>query len=113
MKATKQMQKFFAIAVMALLLALSVPATSLGQSRSRGRHDGDWTNRNWSRHNRKKCGKFVNCHDARDGRWDNRGPRGDRVSNRWRNRNRNFDGNDRFRRRVATREFFRNRRNRH
>lgn len=22
----------------------------------------------------KKCAKFVNCHDARDGRWDGRGP---------------------------------------
>jgi hypothetical protein len=22
----------------------------------------------------RKCGKFVNCHDARDGRWDGRGP---------------------------------------
>ena len=25
-------------------------------------------------HMDKKCSKFVNCHDARDGRWDGRGP---------------------------------------
>lgn len=43
----------------------------------------------------KKCEKFVNCHDARDGRWDGRGPRRDvNWSNNgfWRHRrNRDWD----------------------
>jgi hypothetical protein len=48
-----------------LLLALPVVSTAQGRGRGRG-HGPDWD---------KKCGKFVNCHDARDGRWDGRGPR--------------------------------------
>lgn len=47
----------------------------------------------------RKCDKFVNCHDARDGRWDNRGP--DRSGN-WNSaytrrrhvRNRDIDRDD-------------------
>jgi len=65
----------------------------------------------------RKCGKFVNCHDARDGRWDGRGPNRrsgftnifgrnrrnrdrdfDNISRRGRSRNRNFEHN-RWRRR--------------
>ena len=104
---------------MALLLALSIPATSLGNDRGRGRHD----DRDWSKRDR-KCRKFVNCHDARDGRWDRRGPRGDRVGNvvvrnRFRNRsndnqlvfrnrrfirNRNFNNNFWNRRRMLRRD---------
>ena len=76
--------------VMGLLLVVAAPSTSFGQGRGHGRHNGrdrDW-NSGWLRN--RKCGKFVNCHDARDGRWDGRGPRGDRVGNVfWRNRNRN------------------------
>ena len=97
MNGTNKRQGLFAITVMSLLLALAVPATTMGQGRSRGRHNGDWSNRKWS--NSKKCDKFVNCHDARDGRWDNRGARGDRVGNmalrkRIRERNRLFNNND-------------------
>ena len=81
---------------------------------SNGRFDNRSRNQNW------KCGVFVNCHDARDGRLDGRGPRtsrnnfltsrGDRVgyrprynmndywgrrhvtyvNNRWRYRNRTW-----------------------
>jgi hypothetical protein len=43
-----------------------------------------------------KCGKFVNCHDARDGRWDGRGPRQARF-------------NERFYRRYRFREYSTNR----
>jgi hypothetical protein len=43
------------------------------------------------RFNDKKAGKFINGHDARDGRWDGRGPRG-----RFRDR-RGRDGRFRFR----------------
>src|SRR3981081_3046945 len=83
---------FLAIVVMAMMLAAIAPATSFGQDdhdKNRGRenwqegqhrgrdnrNDGDWSRRN------RKCGKFVNCHDARDGRWDRGGPRGERVGN--------------------------------
>jgi hypothetical protein len=95
MKHSKIKGNFFAVALMAILLALSVPATSLAMDRDHGRDNRD--NRSWSKHNR-KCGKFVNCHDARDGKWDRRGARGDRVGNVvWRNRNRNRVGvNDNF-----------------
>lgn len=46
---------------------------------SNGRFDNRGRNQNW------KCGVFVNCHDARDGRVDGRGPRTSRI-----NRNNSF-----------------------
>ena len=52
------------------LMALPVDVSAQGRGRGHG-------NSNWG----KKCEKFVNCHDARDGRWDNRGPRR-RITNR-------------------------------
>jgi len=99
-------------AVAALLLAVAVPSITLaqgnGRGHGRGRGNGDWSNRaehsrsnrdwrdsigrnrNYNRHYNKKCGKFVNCHDARAGRWDGRGPRSARVGSvDWRNRLRN------------------------
>ena len=90
MKHSRVKGNFFAIAFMALLLALSIPVTSQGMDRNgKNRGRGNRDNHSWSKHNR-KCGKFVNCHDARDGRWDGRGPRGNRVGNvLWRTRNRN------------------------
>ncbi len=119
-------------AVAALLLAVAIPSTALAQGRGHGRGQGggDWSNRvernrDWSnridrdRSNRgwrrtssnlpnynKKCGKFVNCHDARNGRWDGRGPRGSRVGNVvWQNRLRNRNSNEvwRYRTRRNTR----------
>ena len=68
----------FAIAV---LLSFLMPADVL--AKGRGQRNGRWRNDNW------KCGRFVNCHDARDGRWDGRGPRRnfsryDRRDNDWR-----------------------------
>ena len=62
-----------------LVLLLALPAVSMAQGRGRGRGRGpDWD---------KKCAKFVNCHDARDGRWDGRGPnRGTRISDLYRTR---------------------------
>lgn len=82
----------FRIAVLCLLVGVSVPIDVLGQGR--GRRVGQGQNR--------KCEKFVNCHDARDGRWDGRGPRRDvsltdRIFGRSR-RNRRFDDDDDFRR---------------
>ena len=75
--------------VFALLLAIVIPATALGQGRGRGYGRGGIFG-----NPRNKCAVFVNCHDARDGRVDGRGPRGDRVgytvlrSRRYRMRNR-------------------------
>src|SRR5258707_6502657 len=78
-----------------LLSALPTIASAQGRGRGRGQD--------------KKFDKFVNGHDARDGRWDGRGPRGTRVGhrNRWGNsiygsrnrrwevdRNRHGDRND-------------------
>ena len=99
-------QNFFAVTIMAMLLALIIPATASAQGRGRGHGRGGIFG---SSHN--KCGKFVNCHDARDGRWDGRGPRGSRVGNiiwrnRSRNRNRGFFDDGIFRdRRFRNRDF--------
>ena len=57
------------IALALLMLLLLSPLNALGQGRG-----------NSERHLDKKCGKFVNCHDARDGRWDGRGPQRDNRS---------------------------------
>jgi len=108
---------------MGLLLAMAVPATALGQGLGRGqgrRQVGNigWPARTTSLSNYdRKCRKFRNCHDASEGRWDGRGPRGSRVSNilttRVRHRNRHFDDNDFVLRNRRNREvrnnFLRNR----
>jgi hypothetical protein len=105
MKRSGTKRSFFAMTVLAVLLAVAMPATSFGKDHDRH-----------GRGRRGKCGKFVNCHDARDGRRDGRGPRADRVSNfvlrnRLRNRNRRFDDDFRFRtlRRQRIRSFNNNR----
>ena len=92
--------KLFGILVLSLLMVVGIATDAMGQGRGRrvGRMD-------------KKCAKFVNCHDARDGRWDGRGP--DRRTNIFRrhrrNRDRDFD-NNRWRRRNRDRDFDHNRR---
>ena len=54
--------------IFALVLAIGLPTLVNAQGRGRGRGRGlD-----------KKADKFINGHDARDGRWDGRGPRRDR-----------------------------------
>ena len=102
MKHSKNRQNVFGIIVIGLLLAMAIPATALGQGRGKGHEKGNIGNigwptrtRHWSNHD-KKCAKFRNCHDASGGRWDGRGPRGNRVSNNFgrRHRNRRFDNND-------------------
>ena len=62
--------KLIGAAALGLLMMLSVSTDAMGQGR----------NRRVFRNSDKKCGKFVNCHDARDGRWDGRGPRRDNSS---------------------------------
>ena len=77
--------------MLTVLLAVMIPATAVGQGKGKGHGRGGIFG---SSHN--KCGKFVNCHDARDGRVDGRGPRRDSLGNlifrnrRNRNRNRNL-----------------------
>ena len=51
------------IALLLLVMLLTVSYEAMGQGRGRRVSQSD-----------KKCAKFVNCHDARDGRWDGRGP---------------------------------------
>jgi len=50
----------------ALILTFAAPIISFAQGRGNGKGAGP----NFD----KKCAKFVNCHDARDGRVDGRGP---------------------------------------
>lgn len=91
------MKRALLVAAGLMLLTLMVlPVDVSAQGRGRGRG-----NSNWGR----KCEKFVNCHDARDGRWDNRGPRR-RTNSRYGSyspysryrmmRNRRFERNERF-----------------
>ena len=82
--------------IFALLIAIGLPTLVNAQGRGHGR--GHWKD--------KKAQKFRNGHDARDGRWDGRGPRfdrdddffdnDDRRDGRWRRR-RDRDRDDDFR----------------
>ena len=100
MKLMKRNRRMLLVLASLFLLA-ALPATSLAQGRGRGRGQD------------KKLDKFVNGHDARDGRWDGRGPRIGRrslISNRiMRQRrmdrlsNRDFNRDDRFRNREMRR----------
>lgn len=80
MNITRRRNKLIRTMFFGLILLLAVPAVSLAQGRGYGRGRGRGPDLD------KKCGKFVNCHDARDGRWDGRGPRsrGSRVGNIYR-----------------------------
>ena len=69
MKLMKGNRKIVLVLVSLFLLA-AVPALASAQGRGRGRGQ------------EKKLGKFINGHDARDGRWDGRGPRSTRVGRR-------------------------------
>jgi hypothetical protein len=81
--------------MMVLLLALAVPAFGQGRGRGRGNGRGNlgWPTRSVRSNYDKKCAKFKNCHDARAGRWDGRGPRSDWLGGRRRNRNRDWRDN--------------------
>lgn len=77
------MNKILVKLTLCLTIVCAISAAAFAQGRGRGNGwgrrsdafaDRDFRGnrgRNWD----KKCGKFVNCHDARDGRWDGRGPR--------------------------------------
>ena len=101
MKSMKHNRKIW-LAVASLFLLAALPAMSFAQGRGRGQD--------------KKLDKFVNGHDARDGRWDGRGPAFGRrsvISNRivrqqrWdRFRTRDFERNRTFRNREFRRRNF-------
>ena len=82
----------FGILVLGVLLVLGMSTDGMGQGRGRRASNSD-----------RKCSKFVNCHDARDGRWDGRGPnRRDRFTDVFRRNRRDRD--DRFERRRRNRD---------
>jgi hypothetical protein len=93
--------KLFGIVVVSLLMIVSASSDAMAQGRGHGRGNA---------HFDKKCEKFVNCHDARDGRLDGRGPDRDRFDNRYRRHghNRDFD-NDSWRRRHRNSDDWRRR----
>lgn len=96
MKTVKRNRKIWLV-LMSLFLLATLPAVTSAQGRGRARGQ------------EKKLDRFVNGHDARDGRWDGRGPRygrGIRVNNvivrqrrAYRFREREFQRNERFRNR--------------
>jgi hypothetical protein len=102
----RKLNRKILVLVAGLLLLAAVPATSFAQGRGRGRGQ------------EKKLERFVNGHDARDGRWDGRGPRIGRrtvISNEIirqrradRFRDRDFERNERFRNRQLRRRGFDN-----
>ena len=55
------------IAVAILVSSFMLPSNAVAQGRGHGRGQA------------RKSAKFINRHDARDGRWDGRGPRAKRV----------------------------------
>ena len=84
------MNKILVRLTLCVAIVCAISATAFAQGRGRGNGNGrrydvfadrDFRGnrgRNWD----KKCGKFVNCHDARDGRLDGRGRR---ATEFWRN----------------------------
>ena len=100
-------KSLFGILVLGLLMTLGLSSDAMGQRRGRRVSHLD-----------RKCEKFVNCHDARDGRWDGRGPNRrsgstDIFRRNRRHRDRDFDRTsrrDRFRDRDWERNRWRRRR---
>ena len=81
---SKTSKNLLGILVVGLVILFGASSDAMGQGR--GRRSSQWD---------KKCEKFVNCHDARDGRWDGRGP----------NRRSGFNNNFRRHRRHRDRDF--------
>lgn len=65
-------RKFFLIGGLAFLVLMG--ASYEAQANGRGRGDSK---------REKKCAKFVNCHDASEGRLDGRGPRRETDNDNW------------------------------
>ena len=98
MRLLKNRQNLVSLAILGLLLTLVLPATAIASQN--GKNRGDDADKR-----ARKCAKFVNCHDASDGRVDGRGPRADR-NKRLHTRNRSNDRrNDRSLRTRTNRRF--------
>jgi len=102
-------RKYLMIASLAFFVLLSGSYEARAQGRNQRASNQD-----------KKCAKFVNCHDASEGRLDGRGPRRgtDNDGWNWRHNRRggdsdNFDNHWRRRRHDRERNFDRNHRRRH
>ena len=87
-------RSFLIIGGLAVLVLIGGTYEARAQGRGRGQSNED-----------KKCSKFVNCHDASEGRWDGRGPQRDNDSDNWKSRHShrgrdfdNFDNQRRYRR---------------
>jgi len=94
------------LGILVVGLTVLFASSSDAMAQGRGRRSSHWD---------KKCEKFVNCHDARDGRVDGRGPnRSTGFTNDFRRhrRNRDFD-NINHRGRYRNRDFSNNRYWRH
>ena len=76
--------KFAKALLLGLVLLVAMPALTFAQGRGRGRGQD------------KKAEKFVNGHDARDGRWDGRGPNRSRNDRFGRHRRVDRDGDGDF-----------------
>jgi hypothetical protein len=79
-----------------LAFLVLISASYEARAQGRGRDESKWD---------KKCAKFVNCHDASEGRVDGRGPRrgNDSDDSNWRRsrRDRDSDNFDHHRRIVG------------
>ena len=69
MTASFRMRFFGKAAILILIVAIGLPTLALA-----GPQQGRGKNKNKPSHQQKKDAKFKNGHDARDGRWDGRGP---------------------------------------
>jgi len=84
------------LGILVVGLVILFGASSDAMAQGRGRRGS---------HFDKKCEKFVNCHDARDGRWDGRGPNRDsRFRNIFGRSRRDRDRDDRWERRRRHRD---------
>jgi len=83
---------------LAFLVLMSASYEARAQGRGRRESNED-----------KKCTKFVNCHDASEGRLDGRGPRRGTDSDNWNSRHshrgRDFDNSDHGRHRKLHRDW--------
>jgi|SRR5262252_1228077 len=99
------MNKILLRLCLCLVVSGTVSVVAAAQGRGRGNGQGrrsevfadrnyrgyHWRDQNW------KCGKFVNCHDARDGRIDGRGPRTSRFNGNYFSRGANVGYRNRYR----------------
>ncbi len=107
------MNKLLFKLILCLAFVCMISPGAFAQGRGRGNGQGRRSNvfdddRGRGRNQNWKCGKFVNCHDARAGRIDGRGP--NRTSGFWRNGTFYPRGSSiGYRRRYSTNDYWRRR----